>query len=149
MSVFEIARTAVHHVGVDIDGIDGVGDRHGVVPAHQLANVARVTLGSVVDKNLIGVKMHAPWQEVVLYDSLSKPQVSLLGPIAVEGLLLSHVVDSLVHGLDDGRAERLRHVADAEADDLGLRMGGLEGIHFLGYVSEEIVLLQLQEMFVD
>ena len=55
----------------------------------------------------------------------------------------SHLVRSLVHGLDDCRTKGLGHVADAEGDDVSLGMHHLEGIHFLGDVSEQIVVLKI------
>ena len=93
--------------------------------------------------------MYATGQEVVLDDSLTQPEIALLRTVAVECFLMSHVVDSLVHSLDDCRTKRLGHIADAETDDISLRMCCLEGIHLLCYVGEEVVLLQLEEVFVN
>ena len=93
--------------------------------------------------------MDAPWQEVVFHDGLAQPEVALFRAVAVETLFRSHIVNGFVHSLDDGRSQRLRHVADAEADDRGFRVGSLVGIHLLGDVREEIVLREFLEMFVD
>jgi hypothetical protein len=43
-----------------------------------------------------------------------------------------------VQSLNDCRAERLRHVADAEADDIGLRISLLKSIYFPGNLGKEI-----------
>lgn len=62
---------------------------------------------------------------------------------------MGHIVDGLVHSFDDGGAEGLRDVADAEADDVGLGVHGLVGVDLLGNVGEEVVLLQFKEVFVN
>ena len=85
--------------------------------------------------------MHASRQEVVLHNGLTKPEVTLLGTIAMKCILVRHVVDSLMHRLNDGGAKRLRNITNAQADNIGLRVGSLESIHLLGYVGKEIVLL--------
>ena len=54
-----------------------------------------------------------------------------------------------MHSVDDGGAEGLRDVADAEADDVGLGVHGLVGVDLLGNVGEEVVLLQFKEVFVN
>ena len=56
---------------------------------------------------------------------------------------MRHVVDGFVHSLYDCWGQRLSHVADTQADDVSLRVCGLEGIDLLRYVGEEVVLLQL------
>ena len=149
LAVGKDSCTANHDVGVDVNGIDRVGDGHGVVPPYELTDVSRVRFCTVVDEYFVGVEVHATGQEVVLYDSLPEPDVSLLGTIAVEGLLMGHIVDGLVHSVDDGGAEGLRDVADAEADDVGLGVHGLVGVDLLGNVGEEVVLLQFKEVFVN
>ena len=55
-----------HHIRVDIDRIDGVGDTDAVVPAHEFLYVTRVTLCTIIDKDFIAVEMNATGQEVVL-----------------------------------------------------------------------------------
>ena len=59
--------------------------------------------------------------EVVLGDRLAQEVVALLGAVAVERVAAGHLVDGLVHRLDDRGRQRLGDVADAHADDLGDR----------------------------
>ena len=147
-SVFEHAGTADHGVGVDIDGIDGVGHGHGVIPSEQLLNVTRVALGTVVDEHLVAVEMDAARKEVVAQDGVAQEVVAVLGAVAAEGGFDSHLVGSLMHGLDDGGAKRLRDVANAKADDAHLGMLGLEGVNALGHIGEKVAPRKLQIMFV-
>ena len=66
--------------------------------------------------------------------------------ITTEALGGSHLVNSLVHGLGDGRTQRLGNVADAEADDVGTWVHHLKGIDLLGDVGEQVVLLEVQKV---
>ena len=148
LAVFEHSRPAAHHVGVDVYRIDRVGHSQTVVPSHQFADVSSVALRSVVYKHLARVETDASRQEVVFHYRLAEPQIALFRSVSMERLLVCHVVYCLVHGVDDGRHKRTRHVADAEADDSGLGISHLVGIHLLGDVGKKVVLLKFQVMFV-
>ena len=140
------AAAAYHDVGVDVDGIDGVGDADEVVPVQQLLEVAGVALGAVVDEDFVDAEADATRLEVVLQDGLAQEVVALLGSVATEAVGGGHLVNGTVHGLDDGGAERLGDVADAERDDVGLGVHHTEGVDLLGDVGEEVVLLEVQEV---
>ena len=56
-------------------------------------------------------------------DCLAQEAVSQVGCIAAERARIGHLVDRIVERPDDGRGERLRHVADAEPDDLSGLIG--------------------------
>ena len=142
------AAATYHHVRVDVDRIDGIGDADEVIPVQQLLEVARVTLGSVVDEDLVETEAHAARCKVVLHDSFTQEFVSLLGSITSESVSCCHLVDGLMHRLDDGRTERLCDITDTERDDVGLGVHHLEGIDLLGNVSEQVVVLQVQKMYV-
>ena len=112
----------------------------------QLLEVACIALRTVVDKHLVETEAHAARGEVVLQNSFAQEVVALLRAVAPETVGGGHLVDGLVHGLDHGRAERLCDVANAERDDVGLRVHHLEDIDLLGNVSEQVVVLQIQEV---
>ena len=112
------ARPSTHDVRVDVNGIDGVGDTDAVVPAHQLADVAGIALGTIVDKDFAGVEVYASGQKIVLHDGLTQKQIALFGTVAMKTFLHRHVVHGLVHGLDDSGTQRPCHIAYAEADDV-------------------------------
>lgn len=86
--------------------------------------------------------MYAARQIVVLYNGLSKEQIALLRTIAVKAFLGSHLVNGLVHGLDDGRTQRTGYVAYAEANHVCFLMRHLEGIYLLCDVCKQIILRQ-------
>ena len=92
--------------------------------------------------------MNTTWQEVVLQDRLAQEVVALLRAIAPETLLGGHLVGGLVDGLDDGGSQRLCHVADTQTNHVGLRVGGLEGIHLFGDICKQVIVRQFQEMVV-
>ena len=60
LAVVHCSRAAYHHIRVDVYGIDGVGHTDAVVPAYEFLDVAGVAFCSVVDENLVGIKMYAP-----------------------------------------------------------------------------------------
>ena len=90
--------------------------------------------------------MDASRQEVVLQDGLAQETVALLRTISTESLSSCHLVDSPMHGLDNSWAERLCDITDAETDDIGFGMHYLEGVHLLGYVGKQVVVLEVQEV---
>ena len=92
--------------------------------------------------------MDAAWQEVVLDNRLAQEVVASLRTVASEGGLHCHLFHRFVHGLDNGRTERLGHVANAQTDDSLLGVRYLVGVHLLGDVGKEIIAGKLQEMFV-
>ena len=53
------ARASAHGVGVDIDGIDGVGHGHSHVGRKDVADVAYVGFGAVANEDFIGVDVDA------------------------------------------------------------------------------------------
>ena len=101
VSVLEDARASYHHIAVDVDRINGVGDADVVVPSQYLLYVAGVALGSVVDKHLVDIEMDAAWQEVVLDNRLAQEVVATLRTVASEGSLHCHLFHRFVHGLDN------------------------------------------------
>ena len=66
--------------------------------------------------------MYATWEEVVLDDGLTQEVIASLRAISVECCLVSHLVDCLVHGLDDRGAEWAGDITDAKADDAFFRV---------------------------
>src|SRR5690606_16479915 len=43
-----------HHVGVDVDRIDRIGDRDDIVTSENIEDIAGVALGTVGDEHLVG-----------------------------------------------------------------------------------------------
>ncbi len=142
-TVFVDAAATYHHVGVDIDGIDGVGHADEVVPVEQLLEVARVGLRTVIDEDLVDVEVDATRPEVVLQDSFAQEVVSLFRTVATKSLGRSHLVDSLMHGLRHGRTQRLGDVANAKTDDVGTWVHHLESVDLLGDIGEQVVVLEV------
>ncbi len=140
--------TTNHHIGIDVYRIDGVGDSYEVIPMEQFLEVTCVGLGSVVDEYLVGIEVDATRQEVVLDNGLAEKVITLFRAIATETGCSSHLVGSSVHRLDNGRTERLGDIANTQRDDISLRMHHFEGIHLLGDISEQIVVLEVEEMYV-
>ena len=67
----------------------------------------------------------------------------------MERLSLGLIVDGLVHGLDADLRQRLRDIADAETDDVGIRVRFLVGGDAAGDFGEEIAAGQLQIVIIN
>ena len=147
-AVFACARPAYHGVGVDIDGIDGVGDAYGVVPSHDVADIARIALRAVVDEYLRHVEVYAARQEVVLQYRLAQEVVAALRAVASERSFRRHLVNSLVHRLDDGGCEGLGDVSDAEAYHALVGMRDFVCVDFLCDVCKQVTVREFQKVFV-
>ena len=143
LAVKELPGASRHDVAIDIDRIDGVGDAHAALGGEDVPDVAAVALGSVTDEDLVELKLHAPGGVVVVEDGLTQEIVTLLGAIATEGVAVGHLINGLVHGLDAGLGEGLRHITYAQTDDVLPRAFGFEGLDLLGNVGKEIAALQL------
>ena len=149
LAILKDARSTYHHVRIYINRINRVGNADVVIPSQNLLDISRIALGSIVHEDLVGIEMNATGQEVVLDDSLAEEVVASLRTVASERSLHSHLVYSLVHCLDDGRAERLGYITDAQTDYSLLWMGNLVGCYLLCDVGEQVIACQLQEMFIN
>ena len=147
--VTELASTAAHHVRVDVDGVNRVGDADGVVPPENIAKAARVALGTVVHKNLVGINLYAARRKVIFHNGTAQKFITVLGAVAAESVGSAHFIDSLVQGRNDGRGERPRDVANAQTYDLRFGMRILVGGYLLRNVGKEVVLLQFQKVLVN
>ena len=92
---------AGHDVGVDVDGVDGIHDGNAIVVAQDVEDVAAVALRSVGNEDLVVRHVETPVAVIVLGDRGAEKLVSLLGSVAVESPVGSHLVDGGVHRLAD------------------------------------------------
>ena len=127
-----------HDVGIDIDRIDRVGDAHDVVGGEDVADVARVALGTVADEDLGAVELDAAGLEIVLDDGIDEEVIALFGTISPKGCSVGTFIHGTVHGLNGGRGQGTSHIADAQTDDVRFGMLGFVGIHLLGYLRKEV-----------
>ena len=109
--------TARHHVGINVDGVDGVSHGDGGGGVEQLADVGSVALGTVAHKHFVGREVHAQRGEVMADDGLTQEAVALFGTVAVESVGRCQLVDGAVHRLDGGGGQGASHVADAQTDE--------------------------------
>ena len=68
----------------------------------QLLEVACVTFGTIVDEYLVEAEAYTTGCKVVLEDGLAEEPIALFRPVASETVYRAHLVDGLVHGLDNG-----------------------------------------------
>ena len=135
-----VARVADHDVGINIDGVDGVGDGHAVAGPEDVEDVAAIAFGTVGDENFIVLDFQSAVAEVVLRDGASEKIVALFRSIAAEGVTMAHFIDRGVQRFEAGGGERFGHITDAAADDFGggVRVGFAEGFDAARDFGEEV-----------
>ena len=138
-----------HHVRIDVNRINGIGDGDNVLGPEDVEDIPRVALRAVGDENLVRRNSHATRLVIILGNGVTEKVVPLLGPVAAKRLAATHLVDGPMHGLDHGRRQRLGHVADPQANDLRLRILGRELRDAAADLGKQIACLQLQKVIVD
>ena len=108
---------AGHHVGVDVDRIDRVGDEHGVLLIEEIQDVAEIGLRAVRDEDLVEGELNAELL-IIRLDRCLQEIVALLRTVAMEALGLTHLLRRLHHRIDDGLRQWAGDITDAHADQL-------------------------------
>ena len=145
----QFSGTAGHDVGIHIDGVDRVHDRHRAVLGKEFLKIAQVAFGPVADEDLVRLEAHAARGVVLRHDGLAQEGIALLRPVAVEARGRAHLVHGLVESRDDGGDEGAAHVADAKADDAPFRVFLAEGGDLAGDVGKEVLTFQTAEVGID
>ena len=140
--------SARHDVGVDVDGIDRVGDHDDVICAEDIADVAGVGLSAVGDENLVGGDGHAV-SLIIAGDRLAREVVALILGVALEGFLYAQLVRAFFQRVDDHGRKRQGDVADAELDDpfVGVRLD--IGVGAGGYLGKEVAWNKIVVILID
>jgi hypothetical protein len=144
-----VARAPRHHIRVEVDRVDRVGDGDADVLGEDLLDVAAIALGPVGDEDLVRVDLAAARLVVVPGDGFTEKCVPLVRAVPLEGLTVRHLVRGGMQGGDTDGGERFRDVADAEPDDCARGVGLLAGGDTAGDVGEKVGRLQLGVVFVD
>ena len=147
--VVGFAGAADHDVGVVVDRVDRVADGDDVVEGEDVEDVGAVALGAVGDEHLGGLELDAEGLVALVDDGVDQPVIPLLRAVAGELVGGAEVVDGGVEGLEDGRGEGAGDVADAEADDLGARVGGGEFADAAADLGEEVAGFEFEVVVVD
>ena len=141
--------TPRHHVRVDVDRIDRIGDGDARGEREDLLDVAAIALAAIADEDLVSRDVDTARRIVVLADRLDEEVVTLLRAVAAKRLALAHLVDGRVHRVDDRGCERLGDISDAEADDLRIGMRRRVGTHATTDLGEQVTRRQLGVVLVD
>ena len=72
-------------------------------------------------------------------DGLAQEIVALLRTVAAKGGPTGHLIDGTVERFNNGGAERLCHITDAERDDIGLWILLPERFNLFGNLGKQIV----------
>ena len=115
------AGAAGHHVRVDVDRIDRVGDRERRALVEDLLDVAAVLFAAVGDEDLVGRDLDTARAVVVFADRVEQEVVAVLGSVAAETLRASHLDARIAHRLDDRGRERRASRRRSRAGSRALR----------------------------
>ena len=144
-----VAASACHHIRVEIHGIDRVTDRYRGIEAENLLNISGVALCAVRNKNFIRTNLRTARLVVARNHLIPEKGIPVFRPVAAKALRFSHLIDRFVQRLNDSRAERLRHIADAHPDDALALMCVGKGGDLLRNRRKQIGTRKLQIIFVD
>ena len=86
---------------------------------------------------------------IVADQRLVQEAIALLVAIAMEGLLLSLILNRRVQRVDDCRHERTGHVANTQADDVRVRVRRRILVYLAGNGGEQIALLEVVIVLID
>ena len=114
------SRPARHGVGIHIHGIDRVGDGHHRVVGEKLLHVGYVALGAIGDEHL--VRLNVQSFVVVVQNGLNQKIIAVIRAVAPKGLGPAHFPGRFLHGLHHGGGQRAGHIANAQTDQLRVRM---------------------------
>jgi hypothetical protein len=81
-----------HHVGVEVHGVDGVGDGDAALVAENIEDVRGVALGAVGHKNFIGGHIDAARLKVIIRNRLAQKIITVLRAVALKGFAVGHFV---------------------------------------------------------
>ena len=140
--ILQHAGTPCHHVRVQIDRIDRVRDGDFYIFCKKFLDVRHIALGTVTHEDIVRIHLDTAGGVLARDNRLAQKVVALLGPVPAETPLLGHLVDSLVHGLDDFGNERSGHVADTQAHDVGIGLLCLVFGNFLGDGRKQVATRQ-------
>ena len=144
-----ITCTACHYVGVNIHGIDGVGDGDDIVEAEDFLDVARVAFCAVADEYFGFIEFDTAGVEIIFDNGFDEKIVALLRAVTAEGFSFGHISDGFFHRFYYGRRERLGDITDSKTDDFGIRVLGFKGAYSASDFREKIACLQFQEVFIN
>ena len=144
----EYDLAAGHYVGINVNRVDRIRNQNGVVGAEDVEDVAEVALCAVRDEDLIGGELYAVGL-VVADQCLVQKAVALLIAVAVERFLLGLILNGCVQRIDNSRYQRTGYVADAQTDNVRLRVRLGILAHLAGDGGEQIALLEIVVVLVS
>ncbi len=95
--MFAGAGVSGHHVGVDVNRIDGICDRDFVLVAENIEDETAVGFRSVGEENLVGRDLDPAIPVIVLRNFRAKEFVTLLVPVTAKRFAMRQLVHGLVH----------------------------------------------------
>ena len=139
---------ARHGIGVDIDRVHGVCDRHSRGERKQLLYVGHVAFRAVTDKDIFSSYIDAPGSIVMRRHRFAQEGVALFRPIASEGGSLRHLFYSRVQSGNDRGNKRLCDITYAKAYDRESTALFLMSLYLGGYSGKKIGARQTGIMFI-
>ena len=148
-TILETTCSSGHDIGVEIDGIDRVGNGDADIGGEEFLEIGAVALCAIADEDFVGGDVSAFGLKVFFSDDVPQEPISLLRSVAAKGGVVGHFVYRPVKRLNASCRQGSSDISDPEFDNIERRFGFLVGCHPLGDVGEEIGCLEFLEIFVD
>ena len=144
------AAVGCHHVRIDVNRVDRIGDRDFVLVPKNIENISAITFRSVRDKDLIIRDLDVAVAIIVLHDCRSKKFVTLLGTVTAKCLTFPQVIGSTLHRVDCRARKRLGYVTNSAANQslCGFRITFAKLAHASRDLRKQISSLKLEIIFV-
>ena len=138
----ERARAAGHNVRIEVNRVDRVRDGDARVSGEEFLDVRHVAFGAVAHEYIFRVHLDAARRVFATHNGLTHKVIALFRAVSAECVLHGHLVDGLVHGLDDFGDKRRGYIADTQADNVGIFVCALVFLNLLGDGREKVAARQ-------
>ncbi len=128
--------TTGHDVGVDIDGVDRIGDGDARLRGEDFLNMSAVAFRAIGNEYFVRGDVASERGVGAVGDGFSKEWVALLGAVSMKSLMGPQVVDGGVKSRTTGIWKRFGDVPNSHTDDSLVGVGSGVGLDPFGNFTE-------------
>ena len=146
-----LAGVPGHNVGIDVDGVNRIGDSQAVFMPEDVENVAAIAFGAVRNEDFVISDLDAAVPVIVLSDDVPEKLVALLGAVSAKSGANGHFIDRRMQGRNDRGRQRFGDIANAATDHASGHsgVGFTEGFHAPGNLGKEVTGFEFQIVVVE
>ena len=106
-------RSAGHNIRIAVYRVDRVSERDSACVGEYLLHIARITLRSVRDENLIITHYRPAHPEIVVSNGCAQEILTLVGRVALQRVIMRHFFNSLFHCVNERSRDTFDHITDS------------------------------------